>query len=158
MQHSGPCSPRPLPPAIRPRLTLGLLAAQHALIHGQSALYPLVYLAVIDEFGVTPSAIVILSTIGGLASGLLQYAFGALVRWFGRPLMLGSGGLLMGVGTALQSVAPPFAPFAAANIASRLGGAPQHPVGNALLAEQWPSTASAPRSRSTSRAATSARS
>ena len=125
-------------PTIRPRLSLGLLSVQHALIHGQSALYPLVYLAVIDEFGVTPATIVILSTIGGLASGLLQYAFGALVRWFGRPLMLGSGGLIMGVGTTLQSVAPAFGPFAAANVVSRVGGAPQHPVGNALLAEQWP--------------------
>ena len=125
-------------PAIRPRLTLGLLSVQHALIHGQSALYPLVYLAIIDEFGVTPATIVILSTLGGLASGLLQYGFGALVRWFGRPLMLGVGGLIMGVATALQAVAPGFGGFAAANIVSRVGGAPQHPVGNALLAEQWP--------------------
>ena len=125
---------------IRPRLTLGLLSLQHALIHGQSALYPLVYLAIIDEFGVTPSSIVLLSTIGGLASGLLQYAFGALVRWFGRPLMLGSGGLLMGAATSLQALAPSFGPFAVANVASRVGGAPQHPVGNALLAEQWPAS------------------
>ena len=67
-------------PGIRPRLTLGLLSVQHALIHGQSALYPLVYLAVIDEFGVTAATVVILSTIGGIASGLLQYAFGVLTR------------------------------------------------------------------------------
>jgi MFS transporter, FSR family, fosmidomycin resistance protein len=125
-------------PTIRPRLTLSLLSVQHALIHGQSALYPLVYLAVIDEFGVTPATIVILSTLGGLASGLLQYGFGALVRFFGRPLMLGAGGLIMGVATALQAVVPGFGGFAAANIVSRVGGAPQHPVGNALLAEQWP--------------------
>jgi MFS family permease len=124
-------------PSIRPRLTLSLLSVQHALIHGQSALYPLVYLAIIDEFGVTPATIVILSTIGSLASGLLQYAFGALVRWFGRPLMLGTGGLIMGVGTAFQAVVPGFPGFAAANVVSRVGGAPQHPVGNALLAEQW---------------------
>ena len=36
--------------------------------------------------------------------------------------MLGTGGLLMGVGTGLQAIAPSFAPFAAANIASRIGG------------------------------------
>jgi MFS family permease len=125
-------------PRIRPRLTLSLLSVQHALIHGQSALYPLVYLAIIDQFGVTPATIVILSTLGGLASGLLQYGFGALVRYFGRPLMLGAGGLIMGVATALQAVAPGFGGFAVANIVSRVGGAPQHPVGNALLAEQWP--------------------
>ena len=65
---------------VRPRVTLSLLSVQHALIHGQSALYPLVYLAVIDEFGVSPAAIVILSTIGSISSGLLQYGFAALTR------------------------------------------------------------------------------
>lgn len=123
---------------IRPRLALGLLSLQHALIHGQSALYPLVYLAVIDEFRVTPATIVILSTIGGIASGLLQYGFGAMHRWVSRPVMLGAGGLVAGTATAAQAAMPLFAGFAGANVLSKVGGAPQHPVGNALLAEQWP--------------------
>jgi hypothetical protein len=38
----------PLAGSVVPRLTLVLLSFQHALIHGQSALYPLVYLGVID--------------------------------------------------------------------------------------------------------------
>src|SRR5439155_1115351 len=33
---------------------------------------------------------------------------------------------------------PSFPTFAAVNIVSRMGGAPQHPVGNGLLAEQFP--------------------
>ena len=123
---------------IRPRLTLSLLSVQHALIHGQAALYPLVYLAIIDEFGVTPATIVILATIGSITSGLLQYSFGLLTRFIGRPTLLGSGGLLTGVATAVQGIAPGFGAFAAANVVSRVGGAPQHPVGNALLAEQFP--------------------
>jgi MFS transporter, FSR family, fosmidomycin resistance protein len=123
---------------IRPRLTLTLLSVQHAIIHGQSALYPLVYLAVIDEFGVTAATVVILSTIGGIASGLLQYAFGVVTRYVGRPTLLGGGGLLTGAGMAAQAVANGFGGFAVANVVSRIGGAPQHPVGNALLAEQFP--------------------
>ncbi len=123
---------------LRPRLSLGLLAAQHALIHGQSALYPLVYLAVIAEFGVTPAAIVILATIGNIVTGLLQYAFGALTRRITRRTLLGVGGIVVGAGTALQALAPAFGLFGAANIVSRVGGAPQHPVGNALLADQFP--------------------
>lgn len=125
---------------VRPRVTLSLLSVQHALIHGQSALYPLVYLAVIDEFGVSPAAIVILATIGSISSGLLQYGFAALTRRFKRTTLLGSGGLIMGAGTALQALASSFPPFAVANIVSRIGGSPQHPVGNALLAEQFPAT------------------
>ena len=129
------------PPAsagVRPRLTLGLLSVQHALIHGQAALYPLVYLAIIDEFGVTPATVVILSTVGSIASGMLQYTFGALTRWISRRTLLGGGGLVVGVGTALQAAAGGFLPFSLANVLSRVGGAPQHPVGNALLAEQYP--------------------
>ena len=128
----------PARPGIRPRLTLGLLSVQHAIIHGQSALYPLVYLAVIDEFGVTAATVVILSTIGGIASGLLQYAFGVVTRYVGRPTLLGGGGLLTGAGMAAQAIATGFGGFAVANVVSRIGGAPQHPVGNALLAEQFP--------------------
>jgi MFS family permease len=119
-------------------VTLGLLTVQHALIHGQAALYPLVFLAIIDEFGVTPATIVILATLGSISSGVLQYAFGVLTRWIGRPTMLGAGGLVVGTAMALQSAVPAFLPFAALNITSRIGSAPQHPVGNALLAEQFP--------------------
>ncbi|HEY4189760.1 MAG TPA: MFS transporter [Candidatus Limnocylindrales bacterium] len=123
---------------VRPRVTLGLLSIQHALIHGQSALYPLVYLAVIDEFGVSAATIVILSTIGSIASGLLQYSFAAITRRVSRKIVLGTGGIVTGAGTALQAAASSFPPFAVANLVSRIGGAPQHPVGNALLAEQFP--------------------
>jgi MFS family permease len=124
---------------IRPRLSLGLLTIQHALLHGQAALYPLVYLAVIDEFGVTAATIIILSTVAGFATGMVQLSFGVLTRHISRRTLLGAGGLLMATGTALQSVAPAFAWFAGANVVSRLGAAPQHPVGNALIADQFPS-------------------
>jgi MFS transporter, FSR family, fosmidomycin resistance protein len=131
-------SAAPAARAIHPRLTLGLLSLQHALIHGQSALYPLVYIAVIAEFGVTPGTVVIVSTIGAILSGLVQYGFGAVARRVSRPTMLAAGGVLTGVATAVQAVTPGFAGFSVANVLSRLGGAPQHPVGNALLADQWP--------------------
>ena len=46
--------------------------------------------------------------------------------------------MLFGGGFAAQAVAPNFPTFAAVNIISRIGGSPQHPVGNGLLAEQFP--------------------
>ena len=80
----------------------------------------------------------VLATLGSVATGLLQVTFGGLTRRFSRRSLLGTGGLLVGVGTAFQAAAPGFPTFAVANVASRLGAAPQHPVGNALLAEQFP--------------------
>ncbi len=47
---------------------------------------------------------------------------------------------MMGAGTALQAFTASFPPFAVFNIVSRIGGSPQHPVGNALLAEQFPAS------------------
>ena len=96
----------------------------------------------IDEFGVSAASIVILSTIGSISSGFLQYGFAALTRRFRRRTLLGSGGLVMGAATAAQAFAASFPPFAVFNILSRLGAAQQHPVGNGLLAEQFPPTRS----------------
>jgi MFS family permease len=123
---------------IRPRVTLGLLSVQHALIHGQAALYPLVYLAIIDEFGVSPGTIAVLAAIGSLLTGFLQLPFGGLTRVFSRRSLLGAGGALVGVMTTLLATVSSFIAFATVAVLSRIGGAPQHPVGNALIAEQYP--------------------
>lgn len=123
---------------IRPRLTLALLSVQHALIHGQAALYPIVFLALIAEFGVTAGTIAILVAISSILTGSLQLAFGVLTRWISRRTLLAVGGVLLGVTTTAQALASSFLAFAVVNLVSRLGGAPQHPVGNALLAEQYP--------------------
>jgi MFS transporter, FSR family, fosmidomycin resistance protein len=125
--------------AIRPMRTLWLLSAAHAVNHAQAALLPLVYLAIIVEFGVGPAAVAYLAAAGNLSAGLLQVSYGALTRSFSRRAILAVGGLVFGVGMAAQALAPGFAAFSLANIASRLGGSPQHPVGNGLLAEQFPS-------------------
>ena len=55
-----------------------------------------------------------------------------------RRHLLGIGGILFGGGFALQAFATSFLTFAVPNVASRIGGSPQHPVGNGLLAEQFP--------------------
>jgi MFS family permease len=39
---------------------------------------------------------------------------------------------------AAQALAGGFLPFSLANVVSRVGGSPQHPVGNGLIAEQFP--------------------
>ena len=48
------------------------------------------------------------------------------------------GGLVLGGGLALMALTTSFLTFALPNVLSRIGGSPQHPVGNGLLAEQFP--------------------
>jgi MFS transporter, FSR family, fosmidomycin resistance protein len=118
--------------------TLWLLSAAHAVNHAQAALLPLVYLAIIVEFGIGAAAIAFLAAAGNILSGSVQLAYGALTRLVPRRVILAAGGVVFGAGMAAQGLAPGFAHFAAANIVSRVGGSPQHPVGNGLLAEQFP--------------------
>ena len=125
-------------PEIRPMRSLGLLSVAHAINHAQAVLLPLVFLKIVDEFGVGVEAVVFLAAIGSFLSGLLQLSYAGLTRVVSRRRLLGAGELLFGGGVALQALATSFITFAIPNIAWRIGGSPQHPVGNGLLAEQFP--------------------
>ena len=123
---------------VRPMRSLWLLGAAHAVNHAQAALLPLVYLAIIVEFGIGVAAVAYLAAVGNVLSGSLQAAYGWLTRLFSRRSILAIGGIVFGGGMVAQAFAPGFAAFALANVVSRVGGSPQHPVGNGLLAEQFP--------------------
>ena len=124
--------------AINPSRTLWLLSAAHAVNHAQAALLPLIYLAIIPEFHIDAAAIALLVAAGNISSGLVQFTYSGLTRFVSRRSILTIGGVIFGSGFAAQALAPGFAGFAAANVASRVAGSPQHPVGNGLLAEQFP--------------------
>jgi MFS family permease len=129
----------PVPPVeIRPMRSLGLLSVAHAINHAQAVLLPLIYLAIIDEFGVGVQTIAFLAAIGAFASGMVQLSYAGLTRLVSRRRLLGGGGVLFGGGFAAMAFATSFLTFAVPNILSRIGGSPQHPVGNGLLAEQFP--------------------
>lgn len=123
---------------IRPNLTLWLLSAAHAVNHAQAALLPLVYLAIITEFRVSVAAIAFLAAFGNICSGLVQLSYAAVTRFVSRRVILSAGGLVFGGGMAAQALAGGFGLFSVANVLSRVGGSPQHPVGNGLIAEQFP--------------------
>jgi MFS family permease len=141
MGEMNPAPPVPAPvPArpINPDVTLWLLSIAHAVNHAQAVLLPLIYLRIITEFNVTESQVAYLAAIGAFASGIVQLSFAKLTRIVSRRLLLGAGGVLFGAGFAAQGLTASFLPFGLINVASRIGGSPQHPVGNGLLAEQFP--------------------
>ncbi|MCI0345511.1 MAG: MFS transporter [Chloroflexi bacterium] len=135
MDHSTHPSPSP---DIRPNRTLWLLSAAHAVNHAQAVIMPLIFLAIIDEFGVGIAAVGFVAAAASISSGLVQASFAYLTRRLSRRSLMTAGGLLFGAGFAAQGAAPSFGAFAVTNVVSRVGGAPQHPVGNGLLSEQFP--------------------
>lgn len=126
------------PAAVRPMRTLWLLAGAHAVNHAIVVLLPLIYLQVIHDMHVSAAAIAILSAVGSLVSGFTQLSFSAITRFVARRRILSVGGILFGGGMVVQGLVGSFWPFAAANVVSKVGASPQHPVGNALIAEQFP--------------------
>ena len=118
--------------------SLGLLSVAHAANHAYAVLLPPIFLAIIDEFGVSVAVVAILAAVGSFASGMVQLSYAELTRRVSRRRLLGAGGLVLGGGIAVMALAVNFVTFAIPNILSRIGGSPQHPVGNALLAEQFP--------------------
>ena len=128
-----------MPPAdVRPNRTLWLLAIAHAVNHAQAVIMPMIFLKIIDEFGVSVQAVTFVAAAGSISSGLVQASFAFVTRRMPRRWLMAAGGLLFGAGFAAQGAAPSFPAFAALNVASRVGGSPQHPVGNGLLSEQFP--------------------
>jgi MFS family permease len=118
--------------------SLGLLSVAHAINHAQAVVLPLIFLKIIDEFGVGVETIAFLAAIGAFLSGIVQLSYAYLTRVVSRRRLLGYGGLLFGGGFVAQAFATSFATFAIPDVASRIGASPQHPVGNGLLAEQFP--------------------
>ena len=123
---------------IHPQRTLWLLSIAHAVNHAQAVVMPLVFLKIIDEFGVGVGAVTFVAAAGAIASGAIQASYAFATRHLPRRWLLGAGGLLFGLGFAAQAAASSFTQFAITNVVSRVGGSPQHPVGNGLLAEQFP--------------------
>ena len=118
--------------------SLWLLAIAHGVNHAQAVILPLIYLQIINDYGVSVETIAILAAVGSFASGTVQLSYASLTRRVSRRRILGAGGLLFGGGFVAQAFATTFPMFAVTNVTSRIGGSPQHPVGNGLLAEQFP--------------------
>ena len=118
--------------------SLWLLSMAHAVNHAQAVVLPLIYLKITDDFHVGVDTIAFLAAGGAFASGIVQLSFASLTRLVSRRRLLGAGGLLFGGGFVAQAFTSSFPTFALANVLSRIGGSPQHPVGNGLLAEQFP--------------------
>ena len=118
--------------------SLWLLSMAHAVNHAQAVVLPLIYLKITDDFHVGVDTIAFLAAGGAFAAGIVQLSFASLTRLVSRRRLLGAGGLLFGGGFVAQAFTSSFPTFALANVLSRIGGSPQHPVGNGLLAEQFP--------------------
>src|SRR5258706_13431004 len=93
------------PVQIHPMRSLGLLSVAHAINHAQAVVLPLIFLGIIDEFGVSVETIAFLAAIGAFLSGIVQLSYAGLTRVASRRHLLGFGGILFGGGLAREGFA-----------------------------------------------------
>ncbi len=83
--------------------SLGLLSVAHAINHAQAVVLPLIFLKIVDEFGVGIETIAFLAAIGAFLAGMVQLSYAGLTRVVSRRRLLGFGGILFGGGFALTA-------------------------------------------------------
>src|SRR5207249_10359677 len=88
---------------IRPHRSLWLLAIAHAVNHAQAVVLPLIFLKIIDEFGVGVQAVTFVAAAGAFSSGLVQATYGIVTRYVERRWLMAAGGVLFGLGFAAQA-------------------------------------------------------
>lgn len=119
------------------RKALTLVSLAHGVNHAQSALNPLIYPIVLREFAIGYGELGIMLGVASAVGGLLQLAAGALGTLVRRHLLLGWGNISVGVSVLLIALAQTFPQFFIWNVAARVGGAAQHPVGSSLIAHHY---------------------
>ncbi len=113
------------------------VSGAHAVIHATVVLMPLVYPILKQQYGLTYTQIGLLVAVPSIVGGLLQLAFGYLGRFVARKVLIGVGNLVVGVSMFLTGTATAFAAFMGWGVLRSVGGAPQHPVGSAILTDSF---------------------
>ncbi|HEX6122396.1 MAG TPA: MFS transporter, partial [Ktedonobacterales bacterium] len=142
MSSVHPSAPEPSvltrPPSARAAwVNLTAVSGAHAVIHAYGVLLPLVYPIIQRQYHLSFTQIGLLITIPNLAGGLLQVIFGYLGRYVSRKSLIGVGNMVVGASMFLTGVSATYAGFLGWGVTRSIGGAPQHPVGSALLTDSF---------------------
>jgi MFS family permease len=114
------------------------ISAAHAVNHMYGALLPLIYPILLVEFHfgyATLGAIIAASNVTG---GLLQAAFGYINRRVSARTLIGWENVALGACAALMALTGNAFEFGVVRVAGAIAGSPQHPVGSAYCAEEFP--------------------
>ena len=117
--------------------TLALVSLSHAVSHAFSALMPIVYPPIMQEFGFGYTQLGFMVGVGNTFMSMLQGVYAFLMHRVRRRILLTLGNILLALSTALMPWAGGFAVFFVLNVLARISNSPQHPVGNSLVAENF---------------------
>lgn len=122
------------------RRAIGLfgVSAAHAVNHMYGALLPLVYPLIQDQFHFNFSTLGVVIALSNFCGGVLQAVFGYINRRVSARKLLGWENIALSACVALLAASGSVAQFGALRMAGSVAGSPQHPVGSAYCAEEFP--------------------
>jgi len=115
---------------------LAIVTLSHAMQHlfvGLSILFPIM----ISELNLSYSSFGLVIGISSFIGGMLQIVFSISSRAVARHILLALGDFLISVGGLLTGLARGFIDFLLARNIFSIGVAPQHPMGAAILSDEY---------------------
>jgi MFS family permease len=116
---------------------LSIVCGAHFVNHFQSAMLGVIYPLMMKELGMSYIAIASLAAVYNTLGSVFQAAYGFVVPYVRRGVILGIGNCLLGLSVAAAGFASNFNHFFTARLIGGVGSSPQHPVGSSLLASHF---------------------
>src|ERR1044071_2103727 len=116
-----------------------IVCGAHFVNHFQSAMLGVIYPLMMKELGMSYIAIASLAAVYNTLGSVFQAAYGFLVPYVRRGVILGAGNCLLGLSVAAAGFASNFNHFFTARLIGGIGSSPQHPVGSSMLASHYAS-------------------
>lgn len=96
-----------------------------------------IYPLMMKELGMTYIAIASLAAVYNTLGSVFQAAYGFVVPYVRRGVILGVGNCVLGLSVAAAGFASNFNHFFTARLIGGIGSSPQHPVGSSILASHF---------------------
>jgi MFS family permease len=114
-----------------------IVCSAHFINHFQSAMLGVIYPLMMKELGMTYIAIASLAAVYNTLGSVFQAAYGFVVPYVRRGVILGVGNCVLGLSVAAAGFASNFNHFFTARLIGGIGSSPQHPVGSSMLASHF---------------------
>jgi MFS transporter, FSR family, fosmidomycin resistance protein len=119
------------------KVIFSIVCGAHFVNHFQSAMLGVIYPLMMKELGMSYMAIASFAAVYNTLGSVLQAAYGFVVPYVRRGVILGIGNCLLGLSVVASGFASNFNHFFTARLVGGIGSSPQHPVGSSILASHF---------------------
>jgi MFS family permease len=114
-----------------------VVCGAHFFNHFQSSMLGVIYPLMMKDLGMGYMAIASLAAVYNSLGSVLQAAYGLIVPYVRRGVILGAGNCVLGLSVVASGFASTYQHFFTTRLLGGVGSSPQHPVGSSILASNF---------------------